>query len=300
MPELVLDNVTKQFKNKTAVDSVSLRLTDGVYGFLGANGAGKTTLLRMLCGVLKPTLGEIRCAGTEIRILDGDYRSMLGYLPQDFGYYPNFTASRYLEYLAACKAVPNELIKVSVSEMLKLVGLEHAAKQKIKTFSGGMIRRLGIAQALLNDPQILILDEPTSGLDPKERIRFRNIISALSKGRIVILSTHIVSDVDYIADKILLMKHGKLIRQGTAREIADSIDGKVWEYLADAKEAACLNETFAVSQLKNLGSQVHLRLISDSCPCKGAVKVRPGLEDVYLYYFEEVSGHVEDLERGAL
>lgn len=208
MPQLVLDRVTKHFKNKIAVDTVSLRLQPGVHGFLGANGAGKTTLLRMLCGVLKPTSGEIRCNGTDIRVLDGEYRYLLGYLPQDFGYYPDFSAKRYLEYLAACKAVPNALAKERVQEMLHLVGLSGEQRQKIKSFSGGMIRRLGIAQALLNDPEILILDEPTSGLDPKERIRFRNIISALSKEKIVILSTHIVSDVEFIADQILLMKGG--------------------------------------------------------------------------------------------
>lgn len=297
MPELSLDRVTKQFKNKIAVDGISLQLTEGVYGFLGANGAGKTTLLRMLCGVLKPTAGEIRCNGTEIRTLDGEYRYMLGYLPQDFGYYPDFTARRYLEYLAAHKAVPKELAREKVQEMLQLVGLERVQKQKIKTFSGGMIRRLGIAQALLNDPEILILDEPTSGLDPKERIRFRNIISALSRGRIIILSTHIVSDVDFIADEILLMKQGKIVGQGNRREVTGAIEGKVWEYLADPKEAAQINASFAVSNLRNEGDKVYLRIVSNDCPREGAVLAAPGLEDVYLYYFEEVSEHVENLER---
>lgn len=285
MPELTIDRVTKRFKNKIAVDAVSLSLNHGVYGFLGANGAGKTTLLRMLCGVLRPTSGEIRCNGTEIRILDGEYRFLLGYLPQEFGYYPDFTAKRYLEYLAACKAVPKGLAEEKVQEMLRLVGLEGEQKQKIKTFSGGMVRRLGIAQALLNDPEILILDEPTSGLDPKERIRFRNIISALSKGRIVILSTHIVSDVEYIADQILLMKQGCIVGQGTPRKVTCSVRGKVWEYLAEPNEADRINETFAVSSLRNEGDKVHLRIVSDTCPCEGAAPAEPGLEDVYLYYF---------------
>lgn len=288
MPELVLDRVSKHFKNKIAVDAVSVCLQKGVYGFLGANGAGKTTLLRMLCGVLKPTSGEIRCNGTEIRTLDGDYRYLLGYLPQDFGYYPDFSAKRYLEYLAACKAIPKYLVQEKVQEMLRLVGLTGEQRQKIKSFSGGMVRRLGIAQALLNDPEILILDEPTSGLDPKERIRFRNIISALSKEKIVILSTHIVSDVEFIADQILLMKQGQIIEQGTAREVTDIVNGKVWEYLADPEEAARLNETFAVSNLRNEGDKVHLRIVSDTSPCEGASLVRPGLEDVYLYYFDEL------------
>lgn len=296
MPELVLDRVTKQFKNKIAVDQVSLCLTEGVHGFLGANGAGKTTLLRMLCGVLQPTSGEILCDGAEIRRMDGEYRHMLGYLPQDFGYYPDFTAKRYLEYLAACKAVPQDMAKEKVQEVLQLVGLTGEQKFKIKTFSGGMIRRLGIAQALLNDPEILILDEPTSGLDPKERIRFRNIISAMSKGRIVILSTHIVSDVEFIADRILLMKQGKIVEQGTAEKVTESARGKVWEYLAGQEEVSRLNEQFAVSNLKNQGDKVYLRIVSDTCPCEGAVPARPGLEDVYLYYFKEAALDVENLE----
>lgn len=300
MPELKLDRLTKHFKNKIAVDSVSLCLREGVYGFLGANGAGKTTLLRMICGVLKPTSGEIQCDGTSIHRLDGDYRYILGYLPQDFGYYPDFTARRYLEYLAACKAVPKELAKEKVQEMLRLTGLEGDQRSKIKTFSGGMLRRLGIAQALLNDPEILILDEPTSGLDPKERIRFRNIISSLSKGRIIILSTHIVSDVEFIADEILLMKLGRIVEQGTVSEVTGSVKGKVWEYLASQEEALRMNDAFAVSNLKNEGEKVRLRLVSDTCPCEGAVQVQPGLEDVYLYHFEEVSEHVEHLERRAL
>ena len=180
--------------------------------------------------------------------------------------------------------------------MLALAGLQRAAGQKIKTFSGGMLRRLGIAQALLNDPEILILDEPTCGLDPKERIRFRNVISALSKGRIIILSTHIVSDVDFISDKILLMKQGKLILQGTRQEITDSIKGHVWEYLASPAQAARIQASFAVSNLRHCGENVYLRLINDACPCKGATAVQPGLEDVYLYYFKEASDHVEHLE----
>ena len=283
MPELTLDRITKHFKNKIAVDNVSLTLREGVYGFLGANGAGKTTLLRMVCGVLKPTAGEIRCNDMEIGRLDGDYRYLLGYLPQDFGYYPDFTAKRYLEYLAACKAVPKDLAKEKVREMLSLTGLAGDQHSKIRTFSGGMLRRLGIAQALLNDPEILILDEPTAGLDPKERIRFRNIISSLSKGRIIILSTHIVSDVEFIADQILLMKQGRIIQQGTVAEITESAAGKVWEYLANPEEAIRLNEIFAVSNLKNEGETVRLRLVSDTGPCEGAVLVSPSLEDVYLY-----------------
>ena len=295
------NNVTLRLGKKALFEDVNIKFTEGnCYGLIGANGAGKTTLLRMICGVLKPTSGEIQCNGAEIGRLDGDYRQMLGYLPQDFGYYPDFTARRYLEYLAACKAVPKPIARERVQEMLRLTGLEADQRAKIRTFSGGMLRRLGIAQALLNDPEILILDEPTSGLDPKERIRFRNIISSLSKGRIIILSTHIVSDVEFIADEILLMKQGRIIEQGTVEEVTQNADGKVWEYLAGPDESLRLNETFSVSNLKNEGEQVRLRIVSDTCPCDGAVPVRPGLEDVYLYHFEEVSEHVDHLERRTL
>ena len=219
MLRLELERLTKQYKSKTAVHGVSLTMSQGVYGLLGANGAGKTTLLRMLCGILKPTSGRICCNGQEIGDMGSAYRRLLGYLPQDFGYYPGMTAERYLRYLAELKAVPPELKEQKVTELLELVELGAQRRQRIKTFSGGMLRRLGIAQAMLNDPQILILDEPTAGLDPKERIRFRNLISEFSKNRIVLLSTHIVSDVEFIADELVLMKQGQIIRTGTVEEI---------------------------------------------------------------------------------
>lgn len=184
--------------------------------------------------------------------------------------------------------------------MLRLTDLTGSQKNKIKTFSGGMLRRLGIAQALLNDPEILIMDEPTSGLDPKERIRFRNMISSLSKGRIILLSTHIVSDVEFIADEILIMKQGRIIEHGTVAEVTNSVNGKVWEYLAEPAKALQMNEAFPVSNLKNEGEKVRLRLVSDSCPIEGASMASPGLEDVYLYHFEEVSEHVDHLERRTL
>lgn len=287
MPELVLDRVTKQFQNKIAVDGLCLKMKEGVYGFLGANGAGKTTMLRMLSGVLRPTSGEILCNGREIQSMKGEYRHMLGYLPQDFGYYPDFTAKRYMEYLAACKAIPKDLAREKTEEYLELVGLSGEKNKKIKTYSGGMIRRLGIAQALLNEPEILILDEPTSGLDPKERIRFRNIISSMSKNRIVILSTHIVSDVEFIADEILLMKQGRIVESGTVQKVTESVRGRVWECLVPPGEAAALDREFAVSNLKNEQDMVRLRIVSETCPHKAAAEVQPNMEDVYLYYFKE-------------
>ncbi|MBQ3256288.1 MAG: ABC transporter ATP-binding protein [Oscillospiraceae bacterium] len=210
--ELIIDRVSKQYKNHIAVDRVSARLHRGVYGLLGANGAGKTTLMRMLTGILTPTSGTITFDGMDVTT--EEYRGILGYLPQDFGYYPEFTAMDFLLYLAALKGIPKSQAKRRAKELLELVSLDDVSRKKIKTFSGGMKQRLGIAQALLNDPKLLILDEPTAGLDPKERVRFRNLIRQLGKDSIVLLSTHIVSDIEHIADEILLMKDGQLIFQG--------------------------------------------------------------------------------------
>ena len=210
--ELVIDRLTKQFQNKIAVDRISLRLHSGVFGLLGTNGAGKTTLMRMLCGILQPTGGTIAFDGLDVR--EEGYRAVLGYLPQDFGYYPEFTAMDFLIYMAALKGLPKPSAKRRANELLELVGLQDMSRKKIKTFSGGMKQRLGIAQALLNDPKLLILDEPTAGLDPKERVRFRNLIGQLGKDSIVLLSTHIVSDIEHIADEVLMMKDGNLIYHG--------------------------------------------------------------------------------------
>lgn len=211
--ELIVDRVSKQYKDKIAVDCVSISLCPGIYGLLGANGAGKTTLLRMLCGILKPDGGTIRLDGIDVG--EERYRALLGYLPQDFGYYPEFTALDFLLYLAALKGIPKATARKKTEELLTLVSLEEVKRRKIKTFSGGMKQRLGIAQALLNDPRLLILDEPTAGLDPAERVRFRELIGALRKDSIVLLSTHIVSDIEHIADQVLIMRSGRLIFQGS-------------------------------------------------------------------------------------
>lgn len=210
--ELVINRLSKQYKNKIAADRISVTLHRGVYGLLGANGAGKTTLMRIICGILKPDSGTVSFDGIDVS--QEEYRSVLGYLPQDFGYYPEFTGKDFLLYMAALKGLEKPLAKRKADELLTLVSLQNVAKKKIKTYSGGMKQRLGIAQALLNEPKLLILDEPTAGLDPKERVRFRNLIETLGKESIVLLSTHIVSDIEHIADEILMMKEGRLIYCG--------------------------------------------------------------------------------------
>ncbi len=209
--ELVIDRLSKQYKNKIAVDRISVKLQKGVYGLLGENGAGKTTFMRMICGILKPSGGTVSFNGIDAG--EENYRSILGYLPQDFGYYPEFTGQDFLLYMAALKGIVKPQAKQKAAELLELVSLKDVAKKKIKTYSGGMKQRLGIAQALLGQPKLLVLDEPTAGLDPKERVKFRNLIEDLGKESIVLLSTHIVSDIEHIANTVLIMKDGQLIYQ---------------------------------------------------------------------------------------
>ena len=220
--ELMLDRVSKQYQNKIAVDRISTTLQPGVIGLLGENGAGKTTLMRMLCGILKPSSGTITFEGLDVS--EELYRDVLGYLPQDFGYYPNFSGRDFLMYIAALKGIEKSAARRKCDELLHTVNLEQVANKKIKTYSGGMKQRIGIAQAVLNNPKILILDEPTAGLDPKERVRFRNLIAELGKDSIVILSTHIVSDVEQIADRILMMKSGQIIFDGCMDQIGMDLE----------------------------------------------------------------------------
>ncbi len=283
--ELKIDRVTKNYGSKIACDRLSITLEKGVYGLLGANGAGKTTLMRMMCGILQPTSGTIAYDGIDVS--REEYRDILGYLPQDFGYYPEFTARDFMMYIAALKGIPKSKAKAKTAELLETVSLRGEEKKKIKTFSGGMKQRLGIAQALLNDPKILVLDEPTAGLDPKERIKFRNIISRMGADRIILLSTHIVSDIEHIANTILVMKNGQLIHEGSLEEIISVIRGKVWECTVDSRTADELSEKYPVINTRNDGGNVFLRLVCDDKPCENAVNAEATLEDLYLYYFSE-------------
>lgn len=290
MHELKLMDIEKRYKDKEAVRKFNYTFVNGVYGLLGENGAGKTTLMRLICGILKPTTGNIYCDNIEIASMGAEYRKLLGYLPQDFGYYDEFTAERFLRYMAALKALPKEYADSRIEELLDVVELKNKKKKKLKTFSGGMIRRIGIAQALLNDPEILILDEPTAGLDPKERVRFRKVISSLGKNRIVLLSTHIVSDIDYIADKILIMKNGELIQEGTEKKIIEKVEGHVWKCVVSEKEAERIENLYIVSNMRNSGENVELRIISKKQPVLNAKNVESTLEDAYLYHSQMMEG----------
>lgn len=285
--ELRINNLTKQYKNKIAVNEFSAEFKPGIYGLLGANGAGKTTLMRMICGILKPTAGQIYLDNQDVAELSEEYRNILGYLPQDFGYYPNFTATKFLLYVAALKGIEGKYAHLKVQELLEMVGLKKEANKKIKSFSGGMKRRLGIAQALLNDPKILILDEPTAGLDPKERVRFRNLISSFSKEKIVLLSTHIVSDIEYIADDILVMKEGRIIHEGAPDEILVAIKDYVYEISIPNSLVDEYRLKYNVVNLRNSGNETILRIVSENKPLDNAINVEATLEDLYLYYFAE-------------
>lgn len=297
--ELTVQKLTKKYRDKTAVSDVSLVLTPGVYGLLGANGAGKTTLMRMICGVLKPTSGSIRLNGKTMQDLGERYYAHLGYMPQDFGFYPDFTAREFMLYMAAVKGLERDKAKSRTDKLLQMVNLQDAAGKKIKTYSGGMKQRLGIAQAELNEPSILILDEPTAGLDPKERVRFRNIISDFAKEKIVILSTHIVSDVAYIADTILMMKQGRFLLQEPMDTVADGIKGKVWEVLVSQQEADKMSRQFCVVNLHHENGMVRLRIVHNRPPVTDAYPAEPSLEDLFLYHFGDQipEGSEEDVNK---
>ena len=285
--ELTLKNITKVFKDKIAVNDFNVILTSGVYGLLGPNGAGKTSLMRIIADVSNATSGEVYLNGKSKTELGADYRDVLGYLPQDVGFYKSFTAQKFLEYVATLKGIDKEKASIKIDELLKFVNLEKDRKRKIGKFSGGMKQRLGIAQALLNDPKILILDEPTAGLDPNERIRFKNLIAEISRNKIVILSTHIVSDVEFIANEILIMRNGELVEKATPVEMLNSIRGKV--HSLKIKEQS----KFKVSNIIRDHEHIMVRVVGDESPLIDGIEViaeSPNLEDLFLYYFDSDKG----------
>lgn len=286
--ELRIEHITKQYKDKLAVDDVSLSVTPGVWGLLGANGAGKTTLMRMIAGIMEPTSGRILYDGIPIGTLKESYRDIFGYLPQEFGFYPEFTVKDYLEYVAVLKGLSRKDAGRKIEELLERLSLADVRKKRIAKLSGGMKRRVGIAQALLNDPEILILDEPTSGLDPGERIRFRNLLSEFAHDRIVVISTHIVSDVEYIASKNAVMKDGKIIQIGSTESLVQAVAGKVWQCHVPAHDVGKYERSMQVVNLKNEpDGTIALRYLSEQKMTKDSLTAKPRLEDLYLWLFPQ-------------
>ena len=285
MNKLEMINVTKSYKHKNANENINLVLESGVYGLLGPNGAGKSTLMKQIVTVTNPTSGKILYNGKDIKSLDDEYRAIVGYLPQDFDAYKNFKAKDFLMYMAALKGMDKETSKKRVDELLKLVGLSEVSN---KLVSGGMKRRVGIAQALLNNPKVLILDEPTAGLDPQERTRFRNLLSQIGRDTIVILSTHIISDIESVAKETIMIKDGKVLLQGTHREILKDMEGKV--YSLDTNDENLVSEIqnkYKVVSINRGIENISIRFISETKPSYEKIKlIEPKFEDVYMFYFD--------------
>lgn len=284
--ELTIDHVSKRFHDKIAVDDLSLTLTPGVWGLLGANGAGKTTLMRMIAGIMQPTQGEIRCDGIPIAQLGESYRDCFGYLPQEFGFYPSFTVSDYLNYMAALKGLPKREARQRIDTLLERLTLSEVRRKRIAKLSGGMKRRVGIAQALLNEPEVLILDEPTSGLDPSERVRFRNLLAEFAQERIVLISTHIVADVEVIAGQNAIMKDGHLIATGPTDQLVQEVKGKVWTATIDAAMLPYWEQQLTIAGLRNEpNGRIALRYLAETPTLADSEPATPRLEDLFLWLF---------------
>lgn len=293
--ELTMKHVSKYFGEKAAVDDVSLILSAGVWGLLGANGAGKTTLMRMIADILKPTKGSIFYDDRPIHEMGESYRNLFGFLPQDFGYSRDFTVKDYLEYIAALKDIPVRETRKRIDSLLDILTLSQVKKKKIAELSGGMKRRVGIAQAMLNEPAILVMDEPTAGLDPGERVRFRNFISEFSHNRIVLISTHIVSDIEYIATKTAVMKEGKIVDSGTPEELVRQMEGKVWSCTVEARDLPRYEMGLRIiNQRSKENGRVSIRYLSKKPEIEGSAASSPGLEDLYLWLFPQSALEKED------
>ncbi|HBF5096344.1 TPA: ABC transporter ATP-binding protein [Clostridioides difficile] len=286
--ELKIEHVTKKFKDKIALEDVCLTLTPGVWGFLGANGAGKTTLMRIITDIMKPTNGKILYNGKNIYTMGAEYRNLLGFLPQEFGFPQDFSVKDYLEYIAALKDVPPREVKGKINNLLEILTLSDVKNKKIIKLSGGMKRRVGIAQAMLNDPKILIMDEPTAGLDPGERVRFRNFISEFSHNRVVLISTHIVSDIEYISTQNAIMKSGKILDVGTTDKLVKKVEGKVWECLISNRDISKYEMNLRIiNQRSEKNNQVSIRYLAEKSQIDNSIAVEPRLEDLYLWLFPE-------------
>ncbi|GAA0966552.1 ABC transporter ATP-binding protein [Actinocorallia libanotica] len=280
---LELIDVTKVYRGgKRAVDTMTMRLGPGMLGLLGPNGAGKSSLMRIAATITRPTSGKVLFDGVDVVARPDALRRHLGYLPQDFGAHPNLTAREFLSYLAAAKGMSARSSKARIGELLELVNLTEAAKRPLGGYSGGMLRRVGIAQALLADPRVIIVDEPTAGLDPQERVRFRTMLADLAADRVVMLSTHIVSDIESVASDIAVVAGGRLLRRGTPDELLHMARGRVWDLLVSPAEADAVRMGYVVSRMVRTAEGVRLRVISDAPPSPGAVPAAPDLEDVYL------------------
>ncbi len=280
--ELIIDQVSKRYHTKWALRDLSLRFEPGMIGLVGPNGAGKTTLMRIIATLLQPTTGVVYWNGKDTRKHGASLRQVLGYLPQDFGVYPEFTGRKFLLYLAAMKGLPTSLARERVEELLETVNLKQIANQRLNTYSGGMKQRIGIAQALINDPEVLIVDEPTAGLDPEERVRFRTLLASLTASRYLLLSTHIVGDVEAVASRLILLREGHLVADTTSQELLAQANGKVWEVTVDPATAQSLQVANRVSTMISKSDGVYLRLISASRPHEAARPVEPNLEEALL------------------
>jgi len=284
---LMVNNVSKSYGKFLVLKNINLEFTNGVYGLLAPNGAGKTTLIKMLTTLLFPSEGEILYNGIDIFKIGDDYRDILGYLPQEFGYYKNYSPREFLHYLSALKGMDRKQAKEKIDKLLKLVGLENVANKKMKKFSGGMIQRVGIAQAMLNDPKILILDEPTAGLDPKERVRFRNLLAELSRERIVILSTHIVSDIESIANEIIMIKDKEILYKDSLKNICKILDGMVYETKVNFDEVSDFRGQYFSLSEKQEDDKMKIRFISQEKLDDSWQALNPSIEDVFLYVYKD-------------